>query len=207
MFFDIASRPSASRARPLILLAGAILQRVCTLREKCENRRKIDPRALPERDARKHSRSNRFLSADGLRKGHPSVPETSSRRPRGALGSLRAAPGTSRQRLGTYPRRFGDAPKARGCPGRVSGSILDRFKVPRGGSRERLRIDLGIDFQDASRAIRMRFAKQKDERLSLKCLQLASWPPSASRVPTKCSPSVLQAYSKCSPSELQVYFK
>ena len=132
----------------------------------------------------------------------------SSRRRRGALGSLRAAPGTSRQRPGTYPRRFGDAPKARGCPGRGSGSILDRFKVPRGGFWERLQIDLGIDFQDASRAIRMRFAKQKDERLSLKCLQLASkWPSSASRVPTKCSPSVFQVYSKCTPSVPQVSFK
>ena len=85
-----------------------------TLRKKRENRRKMAPRALPERVARKNSLSRRFLSTDGLRKGHPSVPETSSRRLRGALGSLRAAPGISRQRPRTYPRRFGDAPKARG---------------------------------------------------------------------------------------------
>ena len=111
-----------------------------------------------------------LLSTDGLRKGHPSVPETSSRRPRGTpgasetpLGVPRAAQGISLEPPRTLPRRLGDASEARGSPGRVSRSILGQFWVPQGWSRERFWVDLRIDFQDVSRAIRMRFAKQKVE--------------------------------------------
>ena len=133
----------------MILLAGAVLQRVRTFREKCENRQKLAPRALPERDALKHSCSNRFLSADGLRKGHPSVPETSSRRPRGALGSLWGVPGVALGRPRDLPGASQHALKTRqgrprgpreprkgpgsdfasilGAPGKVPGAILGRF--------------------------------------------------------------------------------
>ena len=133
----------------MILGAGAVLQRVRTLSETCENHRKIAPRALPERDARKHSRSNRFFSANGLRKGHPSVSETSSRHPWGALGSLRGVPGVALGRPGELPGTPRHALKTRrgrpqgprqprkgpgsdfasilGAPGRVPGAILGRF--------------------------------------------------------------------------------
>ena len=36
-FFDLASRPSAAKAQPLILPAGAIFQRACSLSNKREN--------------------------------------------------------------------------------------------------------------------------------------------------------------------------
>ena len=133
-----ASRLAARRAKPLFLLAGAVLSRGRRLCNNAENRRKSMAHRSDDASRTRRARKTRFFRSRvrlGIDFGHlgalPVVPGHSFWRPGVSLGTLWRLPG----RAGETSRHSRDDTRTSlgtsGRPVRVARPILDRFWVPR----------------------------------------------------------------------------